>query len=182
MAYITNTSYGTWNNHVDQYSTGLEHTVTEAFGSYGPDDFDFDAIVSDYRNAINDALPDSVTLAGDEFIGPAYADDQDFDGYPMDEDGSLDIKAIVEDVDLWEIIARHELWTIDQVAEELGYKTATAKATARKKLSAAGVKAADHRLNPDSGRVQAYYRAVEVKASKAARPGRGAGGGPKVKS
>lgn len=182
MAYVTTTSYGTWNNHIDQYATGLEHTVTEAFGSEGTDDFDFEAIVSDYRNAINEALPDSVALAGDEFIGPAYADDQVFHGYPVDEDGRLDIKAVVKGVDLWEIVARYELWTIDQVAEELGYKTASANATARKKLSAWGIKAADHKPNPDSGRVQAYYKAAEVKAAKATRPGQGAGGGRKAKA
>ncbi|MFD5899110.1 hypothetical protein [Streptomyces sp. NPDC060366] len=182
MSYVTNTSYGTWNNHIDQYASGLEHSVTEAFGSEGADGFDFDGIVSAYRNAINDALPASVALAGDEFIGPAYTDDQDFDGYLLNEHGELDIKGIVDDIDLWEIVARYELWSADRVAQELGYKTPTANATARKKMSAWGVKAAVHKTNPDSGRVQAYYLSGEVRAAHEARPGQGVGGGKKAQA
>ncbi|WP_031171590.1 hypothetical protein [Streptosporangium roseum] len=104
----TTTSYGTWNNRVDSYGINLQTSAIEAFGSEGPDGFDFDAIVSDYRTAINDALPDSVSLCGDEFIGPYYEADCDFDGYPTDEGGRLDIKAIVESIDFWEIAAKHE--------------------------------------------------------------------------
>lgn len=182
MDYVTNTSYGTWNNHVDKYATGLEHSVMEAFGSYGADGYDFDAIVDDYRNEINAALPDSVALSGDQFIGPAHTEDDAFEGYPLSEYGTLDITAIVESIDLQAIMDRHEQLTIDQVAEQLGYKTETAKGAARKRLSAWGVKAVAHKPHPESGRVQAYYNAQQVRAAKEARPGRGVGGGRKAQA
>lgn len=104
----TTTSYGTWNNRVAPYELTVEHTVTEAFGSEGPDGFDFDAIVADYRAAIDAALPDSVFLCGDEFIGPYYEADRDFESYSLDEDGRLDIRAIVDGIDFWEIATRHD--------------------------------------------------------------------------
>jgi hypothetical protein len=104
----TTTTYGTWNNRVDTYSADFETYVMDAFGSEGADGFDFDAIVADYRDAINDALPASVSLCGSEFVGPYYEADYDFDGYPTDDDGRLDIKAIVESVDFWEIAAKHD--------------------------------------------------------------------------
>lgn len=105
----TNTSYGTWCNTIDRYSTSLESTVAGCFGSEGDDGFDTEAIVSEYREAVNAALPASVTLSGDEFHGPYYAEDQDFDGYATDRDGNLDIKAIVDSVDLNAIVERHQL-------------------------------------------------------------------------
>jgi len=101
------TSYGTWNNCVEHYSTGVAQTVTEALGDYA-DDYDVDAIVADYRDAINAALPQGVTLAGDEFIGPWRPADDEFDGYPVDDHGVLDIKAIVDGVDFWAIADRHD--------------------------------------------------------------------------
>ncbi|MFD9965038.1 hypothetical protein [Amycolatopsis sp. NPDC058986] len=104
----TTTSYGTWAN-VSQYSLDLETSVSEAFGADGPEGFDVDAIVSDYRDAINAALPDGVALAGNEFYGPAYDKDCHFDGYPLNEDGGLDLKAIVDEIDLFAIIERHQL-------------------------------------------------------------------------
>lgn len=105
----TTTSYGTWVTRVDRYSVNLETSVTEGFGSWGADGFDFKAICADYRQAINEALPDSVTLAGDEFYGPYTPADGEFDGYPIEEDGRLDIKAIVDSIDLAAIVERHDL-------------------------------------------------------------------------
>lgn len=175
MAYVTTTSYGTWNNHADKDSLSLDQSVVEALGDFAGD-YDVEGLQAAYLHAINEALPDSVNLAGDEFIGPAYAEDQDWTGYPAtgvpaglegQYEGGLDITAIVESVDLWEIIPRFELWTVDRVAEELGYTSKTAAATARKRLSAWGVKAFAHRPNEDSGRVQAYYRAGDVMDARA---------------
>lgn len=97
----TTTSYGTWCNRVDQYSTTVEHSVAEAFGSEGDSGFDFDAIVRDYRTAINAALPDGVSLCGNDFIGP-----YDSDTAPG-SDGDLDIKGIVDGVDLAAIMEAH---------------------------------------------------------------------------
>lgn len=107
MAPSTTTSYGTWNNRVEHYSANLATTVVEALGDYG-DDYDVDALTAAYRDAINAALPDSVTLAGDEFIGPHRPDADEWDGYPTDEHGQLDIKAIVDGVDFWEIAEKHD--------------------------------------------------------------------------
>lgn len=177
---VTNTSYGTWCNTVDRHASNPGTTIVESLGSYG-DEYDVDGIEAAYRDAINEALPDSVALAGDEFIGPAYDKDCDWTGYPTSEvpegmedqyEGGLDIKAIIDSVDLWEIIPRFELWTIAQVAQELGYTSKSAAGTARKRLSEWGVKAHTHRPNEESGRVQAYYLAGEVMDAKAAHRSR----------
>ena len=103
----TTTSYGTWNNKVERYSLTVEQSVFDALGDYA-DDYDREALTAAYRDAINDALPDGVTLAGDEFIGPHQPADDEFDGHPHTEDGALDIKAIVETIDFWEIAAKHD--------------------------------------------------------------------------
>lgn len=98
----TTTEYGTWCNIVDQYSVGVETTVMDGyFGSEGAEGFDFEAIVDDYRDAINEALPDGVFLTGNEFIGPAYDADCHWDG-------DLDIKAIVDGIELGPIVERHQ--------------------------------------------------------------------------
>jgi hypothetical protein len=106
----TTTNYGTWCNTVDRSSLNVETGVLDGyFGSEGSDGFDFEAIVSDYRDAINEALPDGVFLTGNDFIGPYYEADQGFDGFPADDDGNLDIKAIVDGIDLNAIVERHQL-------------------------------------------------------------------------
>ncbi|MGI5423044.1 hypothetical protein [Actinomadura luteofluorescens] len=107
MAPRTNTSYGTWTNRVERYSANLATTVVEALGDYG-DDYDVDALTAAYRDAINDALPAEVTLAGDEFLGPAKPDTDEWEGYPTDDLGQLDIKAIVDGVDFWAIAEKYE--------------------------------------------------------------------------
>ncbi len=103
----TTTSYGTWNNRVERLAANFEASVYEALGDFAGD-YDIDAIKADYRAAINEALPDGVSLNGSEFYGPYYEADRDFVGYPHDEDGRLDIKAIVDGVDFAEIAARHD--------------------------------------------------------------------------
>lgn len=103
----TTTSYGTWNNRVEHFALTVEQTVVEALGDYAHE-YDVEAIARDYRDAINKALPQGVTLAGDEFIGPHHPNPREFEGYPVDDRGVLDIKAIVDTVDFWEIANRHE--------------------------------------------------------------------------
>lgn len=168
----TTTNYGSWYNN-EGHELTVEASVGTALGDYGHE-YDMDAIASDWRAAINAGLPDHVALSGDEFYGPAYEADQDFEGYELDEDGNLDIKAIIEAIDFWEIAARHELWTIDQVAEELKYSGPSAAGAARKRLSAWKVKAHSYQPHSESGRPRALYRAGEVRAAIAKRPGRGA--------
>jgi len=103
---LETTSYGTWNNRVDPRALTVEQTIYETLGGYA-DEYDIDAIAADYRAAINEALPEGVALAGDEFIGPYYDKDATW-GPELEKDGRLDIKAIVGSVDLWAIVAKHE--------------------------------------------------------------------------
>lgn len=103
-AMTTTTSYGTWANHGDGSLT-IEDNIAASLGDYARD-YDIPAIAADYRRAINSALPDSVSINGDDFYGPAY--DRDWTGYPTTADGDLDIKAIIETVDFWDIAADHD--------------------------------------------------------------------------
>src|SRR5690606_24185305 len=64
-------------------------------------------IVSDYRDAINAALPTGIDLVGSEFIGPVDCDPAEWAGYPVTADGRLDIAEIVAGVDLGAIVERH---------------------------------------------------------------------------
>lgn len=95
----TTMSYGNWNNRAKR-GLDLEWDVRAALGE---DAENVEAIIKAYREAINDALPPGVSLHGNEFYGPAYAEDCNENGYPLDEDGSLDIKAIVDSVDFWAV-------------------------------------------------------------------------------
>ena len=104
---VTTTDYGTWRTLVDRTSLSLGQSVYESLGDY-VDGYDLDAIVAEYRDAINEALPAHVCLSGDQFIGPYYEEDYDRAGYPTDEDGNLDLKEIVKGVDFWKIAQRHE--------------------------------------------------------------------------
>lgn len=105
---IITTGYGTWNNHGDHYESTVEATVVSYLNLADADYFRrieesgaFDQMVEDYRNAINDSLPDGVTLAGDQFYGPYYEADYTWDG-------GLDITSLIEDIDLGEIVERHD--------------------------------------------------------------------------
>lgn len=112
-------SYGNWNRTAG-YSLTLEQNVGDALNGEYTDE-QLDAVTAAYRGAINAALPDSVSLCGNEFYGPYETDDDEFAGYPLcDSRGessddappwadradyqSLDIKAIVESVDFWAIV------------------------------------------------------------------------------
>jgi hypothetical protein len=102
----TTTDYGTWLN----YTGGLtvEQTVADFLGDYS-DDFDVDAIVREYRDTVDRALPAGVNLCGNEFIGPYYEKDQDFGDAPLNDLGGLDIAAIVAAVDLEAICCNHDV-------------------------------------------------------------------------
>ena len=94
------TSYGNW-TIVEEFSVSVEDTIGAALGAFAGD-YNTDAIAADYRAAINAALPDGVSLCGDEFYGPAYADELP------------DIKDIVEGIDFWAIAARHDTTATNQ--------------------------------------------------------------------
>jgi len=106
----TTTSYGVWKDRVEDADTTLERTVTNALADGMCGETNTAAIVAAYRDAVNAALPASVELRGEEFFGPAGYEVVDFesDGYPVDEDGGLDIDAIVRAVDFWEIVKQIE--------------------------------------------------------------------------
>jgi hypothetical protein len=103
-AMTTTTDFGSWTNHGDRYELTVESTVLNFIGG-GDSDWRervetsgaFDRMVSDYRDAIQAALPEGVFLTGNEFIGPYSADDYTWDG-------ELDIHAIVESIDLGAIV------------------------------------------------------------------------------
>jgi len=96
----TMTPYGTFIGNVADPgpASSLADYVASALGDYA-DDYDIDAIVDEYREAINERLADQgITLAGDEFYGP----------YPRIENAGEIIASAIEDVDFWEIVARHD--------------------------------------------------------------------------
>ena len=115
----TTTSYGTWYNHTGHNPTpgadildainGGDEDWRERMQTSGA----LDRIETSWRQAIQSALPVGVTLAGNEFIGPY--ENRGFPGYPTDEDGGLDIKAIVEDIDLMAIVEAHDVDSLPTV-------------------------------------------------------------------
>lgn len=101
---ITTTSYGTWSSRVTPYNLTLESQISDALDRWDVTDEQLDQIARAYRQAINAALPASVWLSGNEFYGHAHeADCADQADYPHDEDGRLDLEAIVDTVDFWAI-------------------------------------------------------------------------------
>lgn len=88
------TTYGTWDNYTtDPYCETLEDTVTMALGADAPGRL-INAVNSDYRQAINDALPEGIHLVGSTFTGTSGSE-------------GIDLKAIVDSVHLGDIINRH---------------------------------------------------------------------------
>lgn len=99
-------SYGTWVNHsnvltveasVAKWLTGADADWRDQLESSGA----FARIVADYREAINAALPEGVTLSGDDFYGPYFLADRTWDG-------RLEIQRIIDGIDVWEIVKRHD--------------------------------------------------------------------------
>lgn len=98
--HATTTSYGTFIGNVADPgpASSLADYVAIALGDVAGD-YDIEAIVEEYRGAINERLADEgITLAGDEFYGP----------YPRPENAGEIIADAIKDVDFWTIVARHE--------------------------------------------------------------------------
>lgn len=111
---MTTTSYGTWCNRVDSLSTSPDDDVVNYVDGGDPGWRDqvkssgaLARMLAAYRSEIESRLPPDISLSGNEFIGPASPDDGEFDGYPQDEDGRLDFAAMVEGIDLDEIVDRY---------------------------------------------------------------------------
>jgi hypothetical protein len=182
VSSTTTTSYGTWCNRVNVYSSSPDSDVLD-FINGGDDDWRtlleesgaLGQIQLEYRRAIDAALPDSISLCGDEFIGPAYPDDDEFDGYPVDEVGTLDFKALLEDIDLGAIVEANEPLTLEDIGRwELKSQAKNPAKTASGVMAKLGLKPFTYHPHPESGRPQALYRAGDVRKALAARPGRGA--------
>lgn len=109
------TDYGTWTNHAGGYNTTAEADIADYING-GPSDWVnrvmdegyLDRMAEAYRAEINAALPHSVSLCGSDFYGPYYEADQDWDGYPVDEHGSLDISEIIAGIDFDPIMERFD--------------------------------------------------------------------------
>lgn len=181
MSYRTTTSYGTWCNQVAPYSTSPDVDVIDFIGGADSDWQErveksgaLDEMQRAFRAAIEDALPPSVFLCGDEFIGPWKADDDEWEGYPTDEDGSLDIAACLEDIDLTPIVEACEPITLEEIGRwELKSTAKDPARTASGVMSKLGLKPYTYLPHPESGRPQAIYLKGAVQKALAARPGRG---------
>ena len=180
MSYTT-TSYGTWCNRVNAHSTSPDSDVLDYING-GDNDWQarlqasgaLELIQDEYREAINAALPDSVSLSGDEFIGPAEPEDGEFDGYPTDEYGVLDFAAIAEAIDLEPIVERNDPLTLEEVGRwELKSTAKEPAKAASKAMSRLGLKPHTYLPHPESNRPQAIYLKGAVQEALAARPGKG---------
>lgn len=181
MSYTT-TSYGTWTSRIDSLSTGPDADVLDHINGGDSDWRELletsgarREIQAAYRDAIEAALPADVSLCGDEFIGPAHPEDAEFDGYPVDADGRLDLAGCIREIDVEAIVERHDPLTLEDIArDELKSQAKAPAKAASRTLQRLGVKPFHYGPHPDSGRPQAYYRAGDVRAALAARPGQGA--------
>ncbi|MFF0597903.1 hypothetical protein [Streptomyces antibioticus] len=181
MSYRTTTSYGTWCNQVNTYSTSPDVDVVDFIGGADSDWLErveksgaLDKMKACYRSAIEDALPPSVSLCGDEFIGPWQPEDDEWEGYPTTEDGGLDIAACLEDIDLTPIVDYHDPVTLEEIGREDLKSTAASPAkVASGVLSRLGLKPYTYLPHPESGRPQAIYLRGAVLEALAKRPGRG---------
>ncbi|OVZ99516.1 hypothetical protein B9W64_37625 [Streptomyces sp. CS159] len=115
MASITTSTYGTWCSRVNVYSNSPDDDVVAVIDGGSPEwrqaldeTGALARMQADYRAAIDAALPADVALCGNEFIGPTEPEPGEFAGYPTDSAGCLDFAAMVEPIDLEEIIARHD--------------------------------------------------------------------------
>lgn len=100
------TEYATWGGVDPQGHRTVEDALAVILGEHG-DDYDVQAVAHDWREAINAALPAGVTLAGNVFYGPYPADSQTWAPELTDEDGHLNLRAVVDAVDFWEIADQH---------------------------------------------------------------------------
>lgn len=94
----TTTVWASW-EQVDASSLTVIQFIRRALGEFVRE-YAITAIETDYRAAINAALPEGVSLHGEEFYGP----------YPKPENADEQIQAAVSSLDtdvFWVIVARH---------------------------------------------------------------------------
>ncbi|WP_331726272.1 hypothetical protein [Streptomyces sp. NBC_00470] len=181
MQYTT-TDYGTWCNQVNEFSTSPDADVLDNISG---GDYEWQRLLeasgalatmqSEYREAIEAALPPSVSLCSDEFVGPAYPDDDEWDGYPVDSMGTVDIKACVLRVNLQSIIEANDIITQEQIGRvKLGSKAKNPSSAASQAMRRLGVKPISRCQIDGEGQVIAVYSKAEVDTALASRLGRGA--------
>lgn len=101
------TRYGTWVTYADRLM--VEDTIHDFVGTSPDADWykriqrsgALERMAEDFRAAVNAALPEGVSLHGNEFYGPYYEDGRHWEG-------ELDISGIIDRVDLAAIVARHD--------------------------------------------------------------------------
>lgn len=123
----TTTEYGYWADH-SKVNRDLRGDVLDFLGGQAAG-FDVDGLVEAYEEAINQALPDDISLRGYNFYGP----------FPRRDGSFEEIEAAIETIDLGELAQQYErieLWSIEQVAGHWGVSTSRA----RHILADAGVK------------------------------------------
>lgn len=76
-------------------SATVEDTVADALGAGHAGDVDAGAVASAWRDQINAALPDGVTLSGSDFYGPESA-------------RGINLADIVNSVDMWAIVEQFD--------------------------------------------------------------------------
>ena len=116
MAKDDTTLYGTWGNRVNVYSEGPDEDVKAYVWSGDPEWVErmissgaLEECRQAYRRAIEAALPPDVSLCGAEFIGPAHPEPGEFDGYPKNDHGSLDLAAMVGNIDVAAIVEKYDV-------------------------------------------------------------------------
>lgn len=97
----TTTDYGSWHNLMGGSTLTITDYVREALDDES--DYDVEAIVAEFRDEINNVLPDDVTLHGEGQLYGPHPMPQDWD------DTRLDIREEIEHIDFWGIVARHEV-------------------------------------------------------------------------
>lgn len=181
MDYRTNTSYGTWNNHINPHTNSPEEDIADAVTGADPEWCQrmeqagaFDTIATEYRQAINDELPPSISLCGNEFIGPAHPDDTEFDTYPTTMHSEIDLQAIIDTIDLQHIIDRNELLTLEEIGRsKLHSQSRYPERVASSTMRRLNVNPCAHQPHPVSHRTQNLYRTGDVDHALNNRRGKG---------
>jgi hypothetical protein len=102
--------YGPWSDFASGRTP--ESYVEDALGR-DPAECDLYAASAAFRRAVCEALPDGVTLAGHHFYGPYHEQDCQWDS-------PLDIRAIIDSIDLEPIIKAHQAGGGDQLSAQDG--------------------------------------------------------------
>lgn len=116
---MTGFQMGSWASRIAHAGLSLDWEVADAIDSWDASQDTVDAVCAAYRAAINAALPPGVTLTGNEFYGTVETGN--YEGYPLTEDGRLDLNTIVASVDFWataEPLLAASPATDDNVAQE----------------------------------------------------------------